>query len=580
MDQSAHETDTFEDATGSPEDGADSRLPEGAASDQQYRDIFNAVSDGLLIIDLETELVLESNPAACRMHGHDDMTSMPPSAYVHPDSFHLFAAFAEALRAGKEYRCRAQDVRKDGSVVDIEVLGRLISYYGQPAMLGVVRDVTEQVRAYQLLERRVEERTIEIERRRRVAEGMRELIGVVNSQHSTDEILSYLVEQARTLLECDASAVFLPFEERGDDILRIRASSGLGDQEAAVRMPLKGSPTGLAFSRRKSVYVTNLRPVIFEGAGSAGELVTTEESGAIQIHRLPFPFQAPERGSEQDPSGGLYAFATRFGALFSVPLISNGIVYGTLSLYYCEPKEFSADEISLATTFAGQAAVALENARLREQASQAAVLEERQRLARELHDSVTQTLFSASLISEVVPDLWKTNPDEGRRRLDQLRKLTRSALAEMRLLLIELRPTALTDISFADLLRQLVEAAAGTTNAEFSVEMLGDMRARLEPDAQVGLYRIAQEALNNITKHAKARKVSVTLDCKPSGRVDLVIRDDGQGFDLKSIPAGHLGVGIMRERAAAIGAKLNVKSAPGNGTEIRLTWRGGDVSAR
>ena len=574
--QSAQEADDEADPPGSDP----SWSPDVPATELQYREIFNAVSDGLIINDLDTGLVLEANPAACRMHGYDDMTGLHPAAFIHPNSQHLFVDYVVALRAGEEYRCRAQDIRKDGAVIDVEVLGRPISYFGQTAMLGVVRDISDQVRAYQVLEQRVEERTAEIERRRRVAEGMRELIEVVNSRQALDEILGHLVDQARALLECDASAVFLPIEERGGELLAIRASSGLESRHSGVRMPLHGSSTGLAIARRKPVYVTNLRDVVPHSDDIGDDMITTENDDAIQVHRLPSALKNPERDPGADPEGGLAAFASAYGAILAIPMISKETTHGTLSLYYRDPREFSHDDLSLAGAFAGQAALALENASLREQAGQAAVLEERQRLARELHDAVTQTLFSASLISEVIPDLWETNPDDARSRLDQLRKLTRSALAEMRLLLLELRPTALTDIPLTDLLRQLVEATTGTTHAEFKLDIKGDTRMRIGPDTQIGIYRIAQEALNNIAKHAQARNVEIVLDCTRAGCIDMLIRDDGHGFDPARIPAGHLGVGIMHERAAAIGARIQVQSAPECGTLVKVRWRNREETRR
>ncbi len=546
---------------------------DGPATEIQYREIFNAVSDGLIINDLDTGLVLEANPAACRMHGYDDMTGLHPSVFIHPNSHHLFVDYVAALRAGEEYRCRAQDVRRDGTVFDVEVLGHKVSYYGHEAMLGVIRDVSEQVQAYQELERRVEERTSEIERRQRVAEGMRELIAVVNSQQTIDEILGYLVEQARALLQSDASAVFLPVHGRESEVLGIRAASGLPEGHPYLLMPVGTSSTGLAFSRRKPVILTNLQAALPPVDKKIEALVLEECDSHIEVVGLPSYLEQPETPDGSSTTFGMRMFAAIYGALLTVPMAATDQTYGSLCLYYHDPREFSLDDISLARAFAGQAALALENARLREQVGQTAVLEERQRLARELHDAVTQTLFSASLISEVIPDLWETNPDDARRRLVQLRKLTRSALAEMRLLLLELRPAALTDIALADLLRQLVEATTGTTHAEITLDIRGDGRLRIAPDAQIGLYRIAQEALNNIAKHAQARNVEIMLDCKRNGEIDLHIRDDGHGFDPASIPAGHLGVGIMHERATAIGARLKVESTPGGGTLVKLRWR-------
>jgi signal transduction histidine kinase len=213
-----------------------------------------------------------------------------------------------------------------------------------------------------------------------------------------------------------------------------------------------------------------------------------------------------------------------------------------------------------------------ENARLYEQAQQTALLEERQRLARELHDAVTQTLFSSSLIADVLPRLWERDPAEARRRLDEMRELTRGALAEMRTLLYELRPTALTESPLGDLLRQLVEAAIGRARLPVALTVDGQSGpGGLPADVQVALYRIAQEALNNVAKHARADRAEVSLVYRASG-VELSVGDDGQGFDLAQRPPGHLGVGIMHERAAAVGAIFAIASRPGEGTRVRVTW--------
>ena len=161
---------------------------------------------------------------------------------------------------------------------------------------------------------------------------------------------------------------------------------------------------------------------------------------------------------------------------------------------------------------------------------------------------------------------------EGRQRLEELRRLTRGALAEMRTLLVELRPGALTELPLEELLRQLGEAAAGRSRLEVAVEADGPAEDRLPAEVQVNLYRIAQEALNNIARHAQARHASLRLDRAVDGALRLRIKDDGRGFDPAAVPAGHLGMVIMRERAQATGAALRVESAPGGGTQIEVSW--------
>jgi len=207
---------------------------------------------------------------------------------------------------------------------------------------------------------------------------------------------------------------------------------------------------------------------------------------------------------------------------------------------------------------------------LMERAREEAVAEERGRLARELHDAVTQTLFSTSLTCEVLPKIWERSPDEGRKKLEEIRDLTRGALAEMRTLLMELRPDALADAELKDLLRHLTNAfiARSRITTHLSIEGTPDLPLAVK----TACYRIAQESLHNIAKHSEASQVKIQLSCQP-GHTVLIIEDNGQGFDPdQAIKAGHYGLSIMRERADQIGADLRITSQPGAGTRIALTW--------
>lgn len=207
--------------------------------------------------------------------------------------------------------------------------------------------------------------------------------------------------------------------------------------------------------------------------------------------------------------------------------------------------------------------------RLREVAAS----KERQRLARDLHDAVSQSLFSVSLIAEVLPRIYEKDPEAGKERLEELRQLTRGALAEMRMLLLELRPAALAETSLPDLLRQLSQAVIGRARIPVDVELAdaGDV----PPEVAVALYRIAQEALNNVVKHAGAGRARLTLSVSSADgdeALTLVVSDDGCGFDPDDARAGRLGLAIMTERAEAIGAHLEVESAPGRGTRVTAVW--------
>jgi two-component system nitrate/nitrite sensor histidine kinase NarX len=260
----------------------------------------------------------------------------------------------------------------------------------------------------------------------------------------------------------------------------------------------------------------------------------------------------------------------RIKAWMWVPLAVKGRVIGGIGVAHTEPDWFTTHHADLALIVANQAAITMVNAQLYEQAQTVATLEERQRLAQNLHDAVNQSLFSASLIAEVLPRLWERNPDEARQSLEDLRRLTRGAMAEMRNLLAELRPLVLTDSDLGDLLRQLGDALTGRTNTPVVVMVTG--QDTMPAEVQVALYRLCQEALNNITKHAGAKQVRIKLHVDAS-LVTLRIRDDGCGFDPEDVPTGHYGLSMMRERAKTIGAELSITSQPGHGSEIFIRWQ-------
>jgi signal transduction histidine kinase len=226
---------------------------------------------------------------------------------------------------------------------------------------------------------------------------------------------------------------------------------------------------------------------------------------------------------------------------------------------------FNEFDLFTVQALADQLAIAIENIRLYEQARELATTKERSRLARDLHDAVSQTLFSASIIADVLPKLWEKDQEEGRRRLAEIRQLTRGALAEMRTLLFELKPAALADAEFSYLLHQLAESITGRTR--INVKVLLEGQCELQPDVKIALYRIVQEALNNVAKHANATQASINVSCQ-GGVIELIITDNGKGFDITKVRAESLGLGIMRGRAKEIGAEISVQSNIGSGSQI------------
>ena len=192
---------------------------------------------------------------------------------------------------------------------------------------------------------------------------------------------------------------------------------------------------------------------------------------------------------------------------------------------------------------------------------------ERTRLAKELHDAVSQTLFSTSLIAEVLPRLWERNQEEGRKRLREIRQLTRTALTEMRTLLFELRPSVMTDVDLREILNQLSQSV--TSRTQIPVKLTVSGTNIIQPKVKMVIYRVAQEALNNIAKHSRANQAHITLSSSED-QVTLNVVDNGVGFDLEKIPLNSFGIGIMKDRAQNIGAKLQIESNSGRGTKVTL----------
>ncbi len=251
------------------------------------------------------------------------------------------------------------------------------------------------------------------------------------------------------------------------------------------------------------------------------------------------------------------------------PIVLDGAVIGFIDLVSSIPDHFNATHAERLQVFTVHAASAIRNAKLHAQAQELAAVNERQRLARELHDAVSQMLFSAKIIAEMLPRLRERDPERVWHYLPELHRLIQGAMGEMRTLLLELRPGSLTDADLDVLLGYLVDAAGGRTSARITRRCEG--RCMLPDDVQVAFYRIAQEALSNAVKHARAATINLALlSCE--NRVELLVEDDGCGFEPDKVRPQNLGLRIMRERADEIGARLTIRTAPQGGTTVRVVW--------
>jgi signal transduction histidine kinase len=262
------------------------------------------------------------------------------------------------------------------------------------------------------------------------------------------------------------------------------------------------------------------------------------------------------------------------------PMIVDQSVGGALGVIGSQiEQELSSAQVELVETIAHDLADLARDAQLLDQSRALVAVEERNRLARDLHDSVTQVLFSASLVAEVLPQIWLRDPQRALESVEELRRLTRGALAEMRTMLLELRPASVLKTPLPELLAQLTSAITG--RIDLSSKIFVQQIPTLPEAVHTSFYRIAQEALNNVVKHAQASQVIVRLsvdqissdsDGEAGEEIKLVIEDDGVGFTAKDEWQGRLGLGIMRERAAAIQGDLSIISRPGAGTQVVLSW--------
>ncbi|HEU5349578.1 MAG TPA: GAF domain-containing sensor histidine kinase, partial [Ktedonobacterales bacterium] len=408
-------------------------------------------------------------------------------------------------------------------------------------------------------EQQNEERRQQAERRRQAAETLRDVLATLNSSRPLDDVLHFIVSQSRRLLGGQAAALYRR-ESGGELEIQVRDGLALENMSERPSHQADGKPT-LTTAEQAAPH----RPGEGMGTSRAGpnnqepviEIVAQEREVAPETLAVPVP--------------------KPFQSVLAIPVVGTEEDYGSLAIYRRGWRRFTPEETSLAALFGDQAALAVENARLRDKAKEAAVLAERDRIARDLHDAVTQTIFSASLIADSLPRVWERSPEDGRRGLDELRQLMHGALAEMRTLLFELRPAALLEKKLGDLITQLGAVLDSRTRA--AVDVVAHEESSLPPDVHMALFRIVQEVLNNIAKHADARHVSVQLHVRP-GRASLRVLDDGRGFDVAALPGGHLGLGTMRERARSIGARLRVHSRSGRGTFVAVIWEesGGRLS--
>jgi signal transduction histidine kinase len=399
-----------------------------------------------------------------------------------------------------------------------------------------VRDVTEQVEAYQLLEQRVDERTRELSM-------LLDVSAKIASTLDLPRLLDLILEQLQQVVDYDGASVLIL---EGDELRKV-AHRGPIPREVQVKMHLSQQAAG----------------ELWEAMEGHEALIIGDVRGDTWL----------AQAFRQAFSGYLDQEMAYLRTWVGVPLLVRERLIGWLSLHHSEPGAYAQHHVALAQTIANQAATAIENAQLYGQARRLAALEERQRLARDLHDSVSQVLYGIGLgartggalldRADITPEL-KTRLAEP---LDYVLSMAEAGLAEMRALIFELRPDSLEREGLVAALSRQAAALRARHKLEVQTEFCEEPTLSFEE--KEALYRIAQESLNNTVKHAQAQRVDIRLALSQK-EIALELADDGIGFDPQAEYTGHMGLNSMHERAAEIGGSLEIVSKAGRGTAIRL----------
>lgn len=349
---------------------------------------------------------------------------------------------------------------------------------------------------------------------------------------SLDTVLERLVHAARDLVDARYAALGTPDDEGGFDRF---ITAGMTDSEVEAMGPLPRTH------------------------GLLGAMLAD-----------PAPYRTDDITADPRFRGWWPAAHPRMRSFLGVPIVFKGDVIGA---FYLTDKRgaasFTAADEEVVGLLAAHAAVLVEHARLFEGSRELSVLDERNRLARELHDAITQTLFSLRLTLETAASAVTTDPVAAATHLEDARRLVDASFDELRTMIFELRPATLDADGLVETLRKHLDVVGRAHGLAVRLRAVGERRIPAELEAS--LFRIVQEAVNNVVRHAGATLVEVEVSVGPTGAA-VTVRDDGVGFDpsARGIRSRRLGLTSMRERAQAAGGTLAVRSAPGQGTTVSV----------
>lgn len=500
-------------------------------SQERFRNLAENIQEGLTI--LENGKIVYVNDRACEIFGDcpDGGLLDRINEFALPDEIErLREAFSDSNHPPTEVQYWIK--RRDGEQRCIREHYSTSQSPEETRIFIVTSDVTEREQAYQNLEQAVSDRTREFST-------VLEISQRIASTLELGPLLNLILDQIASVIPYSAAAIYTL--EEGSRL-----------KVAAYQLPeVTSLPSALSLPLE---HAGPFRPVITEK-----RVLILED-----IHRAPPLSHALEAADV--PISPLVFRDSR--AWIGIPLILRYKVTGLLSLTHEQPGYYNQTHARLAQAVANQIAIAIENAHLYEQAQDLATLEERNRIARELHDSVTQLLYGISLYSTAATrSASKKNVEQVKKNLIEIKDNALQALQEMRLLILELDPPLLQKHGLVAALRASLESIESRAGLE--TELKTDGISRLPKTIEPELYRIAMEALNNLVRYARAKKVSVDLQIR-SDWVILDICDNGVGFELEyAFNSGGLGIHNMKQRAQRLGGYLDIISSPGAGTRIK-----------
>ena len=420
----------------------------------------------------------------------------------------------------------------------IVILFAILVYVSVNRQMRLTRAVQERTFEIAQINSTLEERVIA---RTRELTTLLEVSQKVATSPDIQPLLSLILDRLESIVPCKAVVIFMNEDNRFLSLLTYRGPLSSGE------MPNRWD---------------------LEEADHYRAVIQNRQSFIIPDVREDTQFARSWRGTAEQHLGAIPEYVKGWMA---VPLLIKKRVIGLLVFHHHEANYYSEEHANLAAAFAQQAALAIENTRLYEQAQQAAVLRERQRIARDLHDSVSQALYSVALGARAAQKIAHKIPGEDPRSqisepIEHILTMAEAGLAEMRALIFELRPETLENEGLVSALTK--QATAIQTRHNLTVRMSLCEEPDISLDLKLLLYRVAQEGLHNVVKHARAGTIDLVLEC-PEGEIRLTIRDDGCGFD-PSVPPKGLGLRSMAERVEQVSGQLLINSEPDTGTTISV----------